>query len=57
MKEVTIQIRPNQISIQAGGIGNDTEAAKEILQNALNALNNPPKSVYHNEIVFEKPKP
>lgn len=54
MKEITIEIRSQSISIQAPGIQQNVEKAKAILQTALAALEEKPESVFHNELVFLK---
>lgn len=54
MNEVTIQIRPNTVSVQGDNIQADTEQAKQILQNALDALQNKPAEEYKNELVFTR---
>lgn len=55
MDELEIEIRSDSISIGGAGIGNDPEAAREILQAALDALDSDrEKEVYGNEIVVKK---
>lgn len=55
MKELTIEIRKDTISIQGAGIGNDLQAAKKILQQALKAIDTGTiKSAHTNELVFSK---
>lgn len=54
MKEITIEVRPNSLSIQAGNIKGNIESAKKILKEALNALNQTPDQEFKNEIVYER---
>lgn len=54
MKEILIEIRQNSLSIQGGNIKENTEVAKQILKDALNALDKKPDEEYKNEIVYKK---
>ena len=56
MKEIVIEIRPNALSIQGNNIQGDTNTAKKVLQDALDALNQKPTSTHTNELVFNKKK-
>lgn len=56
MKEVTIEIRPDSISIQGGNIQAETDAAKALLKSALDALEEKPNFTAKNEITFKRGK-
>lgn len=55
-KEVTVEIRESGVSIQSPGIGNDTAEVREILQTALDALDNEEaeRETYKNEVVVRQ---
>lgn len=59
MKELVIEIRPSAISLQGAAIGDNPDAAKELLQKALDALDaleKNPTETHPNEIVVGKKK-
>lgn len=53
--EITIEVRETGISIQGAGVGNDTAATREVLQNAIDALDSErEKETFTNEIVVKR---
>ena len=53
MKEITIEIRKNALSIQAANAAEKAEEIKEILKSALDALEKQPTETYGNELLYK----
>lgn len=56
MKNLEIEIRPHGISIQAGNIETNVEAAKKVLKQALESLEKKPDFAAKHELVFNTNK-